>query len=265
MPELPEVETVKKGLEPFLVGQSLKLFQLNRPNLRFPIPPNIGQQSLNQTITHLSRHGKSMIWHFESAQPIIWHLGMSGSFRASLRKNAIEKKHDHVIMETNDGARIIFNDPRRFGALLYMPDHFKGIDPYSEAYTLGKLFPLFKPKQTPIKTALLDQTLITGIGNIYACEALFYAGIKPSTPCARISKARYDTLFSHIKNVLDKAITSGGSSLKDHVMVHGEAGKFQHQFAVYDRDKMPCIQCDKMIEKTTMAGRSTYYCSICQR
>lgn len=264
MPELPEVETVKNGLAPFILEKTIQNFTLNRANLRFPIPQDLPKQLIDKRVVRLSRHGKSMIWHFDDAPSIIWHLGMSGSFRASAKDKAITKKHDHVIVETDD-SRLIFNDPRRFGMLDYAPKTMKGIDPYNDAYQDDALYTMFKNRKTPIKTALLNQQLITGIGNIYACEALFYAGINPKTRCERIGKERYLRLFKEIKNVLDAAIRSGGSSLKDHVMVDGQAGYFQHNFVVYDREGQPCTLCKTPIKKFVMSGRSTYTCSICQR
>lgn len=264
MPELPEVETVKNGLTPFIKNEIITGFTLNRPNLRFPIPPSLPETLRNKSVTSLSRHGKSMIWHIEDACDILWHLGMSGSFRASSKDKAITKKHDHVVVETADNL-IIFNDPRRFGSLGYAPKTLKGVDPYSDAYSFEILYPLFKSRHIPIKTALLNQSLITGIGNIYACEALFYTGLRPTTPCHRISKARYERLFIEVKRVLDAAIASGGSSLKDHVMVNGDAGYFQHTFAVYDRENQKCITCDNTIKKFVMSGRATYACLTCQK
>ena len=195
MPELPEVETVRKGLEPYLVGHRVKQIKLNRPDLRFPIPVDIPRRAQGQKIIRLARHGKGLFWHFDTDLVLAWHLGMSGSFRAHHEKMKDKRAHDHIDIFTEEGAHIIYNDPRRFGYLIY-PSPRVGIDPFDERYTLSAFSALLRNKQTPIKSALLDQTLVTGIGNIYACEALFQAGIHPARPAGSLKKRELEKLFT---------------------------------------------------------------------
>lgn len=259
MPELPEVETVRQGLIPYVEGRVIKKVILNRPNIRRVIPADLAQKITDKKIKAVRRHGKTMIWDMDGVPGIAWHLGMSGSFRV----NSEPKKHDHVVIELDDGGEIRFNDPRRFGALDYAGD-LKGTDPYDPAFSASFLCAQLKKRGGPIKTVLLDQTIITGIGNIYACEALFLTKIHPATSAHTLSKKQGITLHAALIKVLDDAIRSGGSSLRDHVMVNGEAGKFQHHFNVYGRTGKPCPCCDGAIERLKQAGRSTFFCPQCQ-
>lgn len=264
MPELPEVETVRRGLLPYIEGKIIKHVELHRPTLRFPIPADLPVRMRGKTITALRRHGKSMLWDIADEQSIVWHLGMSGSFRAYHNKTNDTRKHDHVRVDMDDGATLIFNDPRRFGALLYAPESFAGIDPFDVAYTFKNFRALFQGKKTPIKSALLDQRLITGIGNIYACEALFISHIDPRRAAGDLNESELKKLYGAIKKVLEQAIASGGSSLRDHVMVNGEAGKFQNEFMVYGRAKAPCFVCQTPVNIIKQGGRSSFFCNVCQ-
>lgn len=259
MPELPEVETVRRGLAPFIEGRAIVTFKLNRPDLRRAIPKDLAEITTGRKVTSLRRHGKTMIWEIEGGRDLAWHLGMSGSFRV----NSGAKKHDHIVINLNDGTEIRFNDPRRFGALDYAKD-LPGIDPMTTEFTPSAFAGMLEGRKTPIKAALLDQNLVTGIGNIYACEALFHGDIHPAAPAGAIPKASVKKLHMAIGTVLNEAITSGGSSLRDHVMVNGEAGKFQHHFKVYGRAGKPCSRCGTAIERMKQAGRSTFFCPQCQ-
>lgn len=265
MPELPEVETVRLGLLPYTTGKTIKSVTLHRANLRGVIPPDLPKCTENQRITALERHGKTMFWQLENGVRLAWHLGMSGSFRAVHMGIPAPKPHDHVVIAMDDGDTLVFNDPRRFGSLTYAKEALAGIDPFSKAYTWTAFQKLFANRKTPVKSALLDQTLITGIGNIYACEALFESHIHPTRLVKDIEQDKLKALFKAIKDVLKRAIASGGSSLRDHVMVNGEAGKFQHSFFVYGRKNQPCRVCQTPIETIRQSGRTTFFCPSCQR
>ncbi len=263
MPELPEVETVRRGLLPYLEGKIIKRITLNRADLRGPIPKDIPTNAKGKRVTALDRHGKTMIWRLDGAPDLAWHLGMSGSFRAFHHGKPDAKAHDHVVVEMEDGGTLVYNDPRRFGALGYARD-LPGIDPFEKTYTFAAFEKLFMDRKAPIKAALLDQSLITGIGNIYACEALFETHIHPARSASALKKEELKALFHAVKAVLQRAIASGGSSLRDHVMVNGEAGKFQHEFFVYGRKGKPCQRCESPIELLRQSGRASFLCPSCQ-
>lgn len=260
MPELPEVETVRCGLIPYVEGQVIADVTLTRANLRRPFPRDLAQRISGHIIQTISRHGKTMFWHIEGAPLLAWHLGMSGSFRI----NSPAKPHDHVIITLSNGTEIRFNDPRRFGMVDYAATDPSGLDPLTPAFTAKALEAVLAGKKTPIKSALLDQSLISGIGNIYACEALYQSDIHPEAASGALDRGAIKKLHAAIIDVLERAILSGGSSLRDHVMVNGAAGKFQHHFAVYGKDQKPCLRCGSSIERIRQAGRSTFFCPQCQ-
>jgi formamidopyrimidine-DNA glycosylase len=279
MPELPEVETVMRGLEPFLSGKILKDIQTHRADLRVPFPARLGDLK-GRKIDRLTRRAKYLLIHFGDDILVI-HLGMSGRMvvHPDVKDHSLEK-HDHMVMVTKDGAGVVFNDPRRFGMALLIKEAeltthkaFKklGPEPLSKEFDGAFLRDALASKNTPIKSALLDQHLVVGIGNIYACEALFEAGIDPRKKSRDISNKKADELAQAIKDVLKRAIAAGGSSLKDYRQADGNLGYFQHSFKVYGRAGEPCPRCKKggkkasTIHKITQAGRSTFYCPACQR
>lgn len=263
MPELPEVETVRKGLAPWVEGKRIDRVTLLRPDLRAPIPADLPQNLRGASVARTERHGKTMIWRIDNGPDLAWHLGMSGSFRAGKDKTPLGK-HDHVEILFENGTQILFNDPRRFGNLFYAPETWQGIDPLTEAFTPEVLHAMMARRKTPVKALLLDQRLIAGIGNIYASEACFMAKLHPATPAGAVSTSKNKVLFQSIQTVLKSAIASGGSSLRNHINVDGRTGKFQHHFTVYGRAGKPCPVCRTAIGKLQMAGRSTFFCPVCQ-
>lgn len=300
MPELPEVETVRAGLAPAVDGAVIEHVQINRPNLRFPFPDNFAERLIGQRVVSLSRRAKYLLWHLEDGTIIIVHLGMSGSFKvAPLQElnDAIigesqfahartdNKKHDHVefVMRQSDGRhyRVIYNDPRRFGFMLFQEPkegahpmlERLGIEPTGNRLDGVILADLFKNKKTPLKSVLLDQSLIAGLGNIYVCEALWRSGLAPTRPAQSLStptgrpRPKAHLLADAIRKVIDEAIQAGGSSLRDHRQTDGEMGYFQHNFAVYDQEGSLCKNdaCSGMIKRIVQSGRSTFYCAQCQK
>ncbi|MEX0345598.1 MAG: bifunctional DNA-formamidopyrimidine glycosylase/DNA-(apurinic or apyrimidinic site) lyase [Rhizobiaceae bacterium] len=294
MPELPEVETVRRGLAPVLEGSKIRKLIQNRPDLRFPFPSRFADRVQGQTITALSRRAKYLLVHLSGGHVLVCHLGMSGSFRiettamtdnvpAAYEKN---RKHDHVILhvgkDTDADTKVIYNDPRRFGFMLLIKhDELNlhpifanlGVEPTGNTLDGETIGLLFEGKRAPLKAALLDQRLIAGLGNIYVCEALWRAGLDPRKSAESISgrgKRRgevRDRLASAIRDVIRDAIDSGGSSLRDHVQTDGSLGYFQHRFATYDREGEACMKtgCHGQVERIVQSGRSTFFCRLCQK
>ena len=276
MPELPEVETVRRGLTPALEGQVLSRVQMHRPNLRFPFPDGFGQRLTGKTVKSVGRRAKFLLITLDDGTVLISHLGMSGSFRIYEADPPTLDKHDHVVFKISNGFEIRYNDPRRFGFMdltteAEMHDHPMllkiGPEPVHPGLSGPELAARLKGKAAPIKAALLDQSVIAGIGNIYACEALFRAGISPKRKAGSVQGKRAEKLAAAIQDVLLKAIEAGGSSLKDHRQTSGELGYFQHSFQVYGRAGEACSVCgpDVPISQMTQSGRSTFFCSRCQR
>ena len=283
MPELPEVETVKEGIAPAMTGKVIARAEVNRPDLRWPFPENMAGRLTGQRVTGLRRRSKYILVDLDGGETLLIHLGMSGRMLVSGIKvgefhhpHPAPAKHDHVVLHMDDGARITFNDARRFGAMDLMAtdqqeDHWliRDIGPeplgnsFDEAYLIAKL----KGRNTPIKTALLDQRIVAGLGNIYVCEVLYRAGIHPARKAGRISAGRVASLVPLIRQVLSEAIAAGGSSLRDYRQSDGELGYFQHVFQVYDREDEPCLtpDCDKKIRRIVQSGRSSFFCPQCQR
>lgn len=271
MPELPEVETVKRGLEPVLKGKTLVDLILNRENLRFPFPDNMTTSLRHSKIQNLRRRGKYILIDFANDLTLVVHLGMSGSFAINPSE---AKKHDHVIFTTNENDRIVYNDPRRFGYMILsdtstvegIPSFVSmGVEPLGNHLHSDYLWDKLKARTMPIKVALLDQSIIAGIGNIYACEALYMAGISPLRAANSLQHFELSNLISAIRTVLQSAIESGGSSLRDHRQTDGEMGYFQHNFKVYDRQGEPCPETGCTIKKITQSGRSTFYSPVWQK
>jgi formamidopyrimidine-DNA glycosylase len=276
MPELPEVETVRRGLKPLLEGHRLARVETRRADLRRPFPPGFSERLAGRRIVTLARRGKYLIANLDDGAALIIHLGMSGRLVVERPGDPPPGPHDHVILTTDAGARLRFHDPRRFGLMDICPaeavgDHpllrGLGVDPLSRAFSGDLLAKLFAGRRLPVKNALMDQRLIAGIGNIYACEALFRAGIAPLRPAGRIRGAAAARLAEAVKRVLAAAIKAGGSSLRDHLQPNGELGYFQHQWAVYGHAGEPCpgCTCRTGIKRIVLGGRATFYCPHRQR
>lgn len=279
MPELPEVETVKRGIAPLLEGQILKSVISRRERLRIPLPEHFMQRMQGRKVTHISRRAKYLLWHLDKGETMICHLGMSGkiTMKASADREDQENfaKHDHVIFETNRGDLLIYNDPRRFGLItLCATDQLDqhrffcemGPEPLSNEFHGAGLYEKIKNRRTSLKNILLDQRVVVGLGNIYVCEALFLAGISPKKMPGDLPQDQLENLVPIIRDVLRRAIEAGGSSLKDYAHVDGELGYFQHHFKVYGREGEGCITpgCNHEIERIIQSGRSTFYCPSCQ-
>jgi formamidopyrimidine-DNA glycosylase len=279
MPELPEVETVRKGLEPLLKGATIKTVTLRRTGLRAPFPAGFAQSLEGATITRLRRRAKYILADLDTGQVWLSHLGMSGSFREVPKGTPFTPEtHDHVILTLESGKRLVFNDPRRFGQMdLYDRDQEDahkalsalGPEPLTRDFSGLVLHKRLLGKKVPIKVALLDQRVVSGVGNIYACEALFRAGINPRKASGKINLASCDDLAQAIKDVMNAALKSGGSSLRNHRQVDGKEGLFQHHFMVYDHAGARCTACgckkEHYIKTIVQAGRTTFYCPEKQR
>ena len=279
MPELPEVETVRRGLQPHLEGRRIARLVLNRDGLRWKFPPDLVQVATGATVTGLRRRSKYVLLDLDREASILIHLGMSGRMLIEgagvgdfHRDPSILPRHDHVVFETDEGTRITLNDARRFG----MVDLIRGSsplldvlgpEPLEDDFTGAVLAAAFEGRRAPVKAALLDQGVVAGLGNIYVSESLHRAGIDPRRAAGRIGRARLDALASHIKDVLSEAIAAGGSSLRDHRQATGELGYFQHSFRVYDREGAPCPRpgCTGTIHRIVQSGRSSFWCPSCQR
>jgi len=287
MPELPEVETVRRGLEPVMAGRRLSRVLQRRPDLRWPLPDRFAERLTGRRVGPLRRRSKYLLIDLDGDETLIVHLGMSGRLliggatlgefhRGAAGDSAFgEGKHDHVVFDVEGGPRIVFNDARRFGAMDLWPtaeleSHrllaALGPEPlgneFDEIYLAGRL----KGRRTPIKAALLDQRIVAGLGNIYVSEALHRAGISPERLAGSISGPRIARLTAAIRETLMDAIAAGGSSLRDYRQADGELGYFQHSFRVYDRENAPCAteNCRGAIRRITQAGRSSFFCPKCQ-
>ncbi len=272
MPELPEVETIKNGLMPAMQGQCFKHVQLNRENLRFAFSKNFTARLDGQKVEKLSRRAKFLLAELSSGEKLLMHLGMSGSFIIGNARAKQKEKHDHVIFEMSGGARIIYNDPRRFGFMEILEKGEQGRlanlgpEPLSNHFSGAVLAHRLANKKSPIKTALLDQRLVAGLGNIYVLEALFAVGISPKRPACDLSYEECAKLATEIKQVLQRAIRAGGSTLNDFAHADGNLGYFQHSFLVYGRKGEQCLQekCGGKIIQIKQSGRSSFYCPKCQ-
>lgn len=272
MPELPEVETVCRGLAPHMEGASFKSVILARKDLRFAFPRGFVKRLEGTKVEAMNRRAKYVLVTLSSGETLIMHLGMSGSYKVDEEP----VKHEHVRFIMSNGREIGYVDPRRFGfmdlaktATLHEHKFFAkmGIEPLGNELSGAKLSELFEGKKAPIKAALLDQSLVAGLGNIYVCEALFRSGISPKRLAKTIGGKRAERLAPVIRDVLQEAVAAGGSTLKDHAQVDGELGYFQHQFQVYGREGEPCVNetCGAPVKRIVQSGRSTFYCSNCQR
>lgn len=287
MPELPEVETVRRGLAPVFTGAMIERVELRRADLRFPFPEGFAARLAGRQILGLRRQAKYLIGDLDDAQALIMHLGMSGSFRIDARAEdeesfRHERLHDHVVFHFCGGARVTYNDPRRFGFMLLAtgaelalhPLFARlGVEPLGPEMNAGALAERLRGRKAPLKTTLLDQKIIAGLGNIYVCEALHRAGLSPLRAAGDLvtskgkPKRALADLTEAIQQVLREAIEAGGSSLRDHRQTDGSLGYFQHSFRVYDREDAPCPVpgCRGQIRRIAQAGRSTFFCNECQR
>lgn len=270
MPELPEVETVCRGLAPHLENRILRGASVREPRLRWPVPADLDDLLRGQRIHHLTRRGKYLLAQLDDGA-LIMHLGMSGSLRLTPADVAPEK-HDHLDLLLDDERVLRYRDPRRFGALLWSerPDQHPllahlGIEPLSEAFNATSLHALCQDRKTAIKLLLMDARLIVGIGNIYANEALFHAGIDPRLPAGRLSRPRCRILVDAVRRTLAQAIAAGGSTLRDFVDGHGKPGYFQQGYFVYGRTNETCHACAAPIRQIRQSARSSFFCPHCQR
>lgn len=293
MPELPEVETVMRGLKPVLEGRRIAEVSLRREGLRFPFPQRFAERLAGHRIISLWRRAKYILASLDSGDILLIHLGMTGRFTVfspagarNLGEFYFETgsgeggngPHDHVALTLDDGTRVIYTDPRRFGIMDLFPEAEAsshkllreiGVEPLGNAFDEVYLAERFAGKAAPLKSALLDQHIIAGLGNIYVCEALFRAGLSPRRKAGTLIRkkgndSRLSDLVRHIREVLTEAIAAGGSTLQDFAHTDGAAGEFQQRFLVYDREGEPCTKCGSPIERLVQSGRSTFYCRKCQ-
>jgi formamidopyrimidine-DNA glycosylase len=293
MPELPEVETVRRGLEPAMEGARFVHVETRRGDLRKPFPKDFSKRLEGATVTGLGRRAKYLLADLSTGDVLVMHLGMSGSFRVGGADSEVspgdfhhprsdDRAHDHVVFWMSSGKRIVFNDPRRFGLMLLVPRpeleshplmREVGPEPLGNAFDAGLLARACQGSRRDLKAALMDQGTVAGLGNIYVCEALHRARLSPKRVAATLAtKAglpheRAELLVDAIKTVLMDAIRAGGSSLRDHRQTTGELGYFQHHFRVYDREGESCVMpgCKGRVKRITQAGRSTFYCPVCQK
>ena len=294
MPELPEVETVRRGLQPVMEGARIVSVETRRPDLRFPFPPDFSKRISGKKIVSLGRRAKYLTAEIEGGPLLICHLGMSGSFRIEAdggvstsggfyHERSKAASHDHVVFHLASPrgrkSKVVFNDPRRFGFMLFADANNEhpmladlGVEPTGNTLDGRLLADLLRGRKAPLKAALLDQTLIAGLGNIYVSEALWRAGLSPRRAAGTIAPAngkagaRAEKLATAIRSVIADAIEAGGSSLRDYVHADGSLGYFQHSFSVYDREGEPCRKpgCTGTISRIVQSGRSTFYCPVCQ-
>lgn len=293
MPELPEVETVRRGLIPALEGASIVRAEVRRGDLRFPFPDRFGERITGRRIVSLGRRAKYLVADLDDGEALVMHLGMSGSFRSE--GNVIGEyhhersrlaAHDHVVLHVEGGqlspATVTYNDPRRFGFMDLVPratlgEHplfaHLGVEPTGNALSATYLAEAFRGRKAPLKAALLDQSIVAGLGNIYVCEALFRSGLSPTRAAGSLvsasggPRAALERLTTVIHTVIAEAIEAGGSTLRDHAQPSGELGYFQHRFQVYDREGETCLTpgCGRTVKRIVQSNRSTFFCAHCQR
>jgi len=294
MPELPEVETVIRGLRQVLEGRTIASVRLRRKDLRLPFPKDFAARLKGKKVEGLSRRAKYILASIEGGDCLLVHLGMTGRFTVhkpsgqtlNLGEFYFEEgeaagngTHDHVIFGLDDGATIVYSDPRRFGVMDLFPASAVashkllrgiGVEPLGNDFNAEALAKAFRGKAAPLKAALLDQKIIAGLGNIYVCEALFRGALSPKRRAGTLARAkktdpRLEALVRHIRDILNEAIEAGGSTLNDFAHTDGGEGSYQQRFAVYDREGEPCRRCAKPIKRIVQAGRSTFYCKACQK
>ncbi len=271
MPELPEVETVRRGLDRALAGKRLTHATVHEPRLRWPIPAAQKGDLEGNILEKIERRSKYLLFRFERGT-LLAHLGMTGSFWVYKTEPPARKTHDHVEWQFDDGTLVRYNDPRRFGSLHWLQGENShalldalGPEPLTDEFSGKTLHDAFRTRAAPIKAAIMDNHVVVGVGNIYANESLFRAGIHPNRPAKRVSAARCDGLANTIKTLLTEAIEAGGSTLRDFVNSEGEPGAFQLRYFVYAREGAPCKICGAEIKLMRHSGRATFYCTQCQR
>ncbi|MEO9168536.1 MAG: bifunctional DNA-formamidopyrimidine glycosylase/DNA-(apurinic or apyrimidinic site) lyase [Aestuariivirga sp.] len=289
MPELPEVETVKRGLEPLLKTRVIERVETRRAGLRFTFPKGFVERLAGKRVIGLSRRAKYILVSLEDDLSLLVHLGMTGRFTVLSPKGVSnlgefyfeagageggDGPHDHVVFHLQDGIRLVYSDPRRFGMmdLLISTEAAQhkllkdiGVEPLGNELSADYLVAKFKGKAAPMKAALLDQRIIAGLGNIYVCEVLFRSRISPKRKAGKVKPAQLEELVRHVRDILNEAILAGGSTLQDFQSTHGEQGSYQQRFQVYDREGEPCVTCGKPIKRMVQSGRSSFYCASCQR
>ncbi len=276
MPELPEVETVRRGLQPVFEGHRIAAIVQRRPDLRFPLPDRMADRLTGRRVRHVGRRAKYILMHLDNDQVLMIHLGMSGRLSIHTEAAPPPDRHDHVDFLTDAGATVRFNDPRRFGMMDLVAEGALashrllaglGPEPLGNEFSGAVLADALAGRRTPIKAALLDQRVVAGLGNIYVCEAMFRAGISPRRIARSVTGGRAERLAAAVREVLEAAIAAGGSSLRDYVQANGELGYFQHHWRAYGREGEPCNfgGCPGTVRRIVQAGRSTFYCTAHQR
>jgi formamidopyrimidine-DNA glycosylase len=281
MPELPEVETVRRGLAPVMTGRRIAGVTQRRADLRFPLPADMPGRLEGARVLDVGRRAKYLVLETDHDLALIMHLGMTGRFTIGgtrlgefVHETGADPRHEHVVFELDDGARIGFSDPRRFGFMDLWPSGELaaypafadlGPEPMAEAFGGRYLRAAFARKASPVKAALLDQSVVAGLGNIYVCEALFRAGVHPARAAGRIGPARLDRLAEEVRQVIAEAIAAGGSSISDFAAADGSLGYFQHTFRVYGREGEACPSCGGPIRRVVQSGRSSFFCGKCQK
>ena len=270
MPELPEVETTRRGLEPLIVNRQIKSVHIYQKQLRWEIPSHLSDTLQNKTINKISRRAKYLLIDFNVGQ-LVMHLGMSGSISVVPTSEPL-KKHHHFELKLDNSVSIRFHDPRRFGSILWQRNNKQlnllknlGPEPLSYEFNDSSLYKASRGKKKSIKAFIMDSNIVVGVGNIYASESLFLAGISPQRKAGKISRNRYQVLTQCIKKILTDSINNGGTTLNDFSNVNGELGYFTQVLSVYGRNNMPCNRCDGTIKRIIQNQRATYYCSKCQR
>lgn len=275
MPELPEVETTLRGIAPHIDGKTVAAATVRQPKLRLPVTPGLAEILNGQTVQNCTRRAKYLLIHFPAGVLLI-HLGMSGSLRiftASGTQANEAGKHDHVDIVFTDGTLLRYHDPRRFGMVLWFAgaaEHHPllaalGPEPLGDTFSAAYLYRKLHTQKRAVKLALMDNAVVVGVGNIYANESLFKAGISPKRPACKVSRKECEKLAETIRAVLQRAIAAGGSTLRDFVDSEGKSGYFQQEYAVYGRHNQPCHQCGSLILKETLGQRGTFYCGNCQK
>jgi formamidopyrimidine-DNA glycosylase len=272
VPELPEVETVRRGIHPLVVDHRIEKVVVRDPRLRWRVPKNFPAYAQGRRIRDVDRRGKYLIFVLDNADRFLIHLGMSGRLFV-LRQSTPPRKHDHVDFELDHGLLLRFNDARRFGAVLPWPaaqathvlTRDMGPEPFSDAFSGDYLFKLSRGRSAPVKNFVMDGRVVVGAGNIYAAEALFRAGIRPGRPAGRVSRAEYQKLVQKVREVLQEAIEKGGTTLRDFASALGESGYFQQELFVYGREGEACRVCRTGIRRSVIGQRSSFFCPRCQK
>jgi formamidopyrimidine-DNA glycosylase len=283
VPELPEVETVRRGLEPVLAGKRIERAEVRRPDLRWPFPPRLAERLTGARVKALGRRSKYLLADLEGGETLIMHLGMSGRMLVSGAQlgafhhaHPAPEKHDHVVLDVEGGARITFNDARRFGAMdLWSTAELEahrllarlGPEPLGNGFNAAYLAERLAGRATSVKAVLIDQRVVAGLGNIYVCEALWRARVSPLRLARDVTEPEAEALVAAVRAVLEEALAAGGSSLRDYRRADGELGYFQHSFKVYDREgeRCPRRRCGGTVMRVVQSGRSSFYCPVCQR